>query len=225
MNNLNFEELEKPLIKLRKYQSFLEQAKELGYKYLSQMIITEYFDNKKTTRQITSMLGTTTLAWLNDFFRTNKILARPTGVKVQMLSPSDDYKKIDDKLNIRDYENIIKVVNGLGYKTISECVIDLYFTKHFTFKEIGERLDRSSTWALYLIKKLNLQPRNSGGDNNKKLTEELKEKILKDMQNIQPTWENCRNYLATNNIKLSPKTIQRLLRTQKCQKSQDLVSM
>lgn len=214
-----FENYDKQLNKLKKYNKYKKQAKKLGYKYLSEMLITEYFDKKKTTRQIASIAGTQTLTWIHNFFKNNGFILRPIGVPIKMLSIQDDLETIDEKLNIRDYAEKKQIAESLGYDNVSKAIVDLYFNKHHTFKDIGRIFKCSETWALYFVKKLNMQSRSKGGANHQKMTEELKEKILKDMKNIEPTWENCRNYLELNNIKLSPKTIQRLI---KCQKLQGL---
>jgi hypothetical protein len=205
---MDYKELEQSLKKLRHYESYFSKANELEYQYLSQMMITEYFYNMKTTRQIAELSGTKTLTWIHEFFKKNEIFLRPIGVKMNTISLDDLPDMIDKKLNLRDYESLKLKALELGYKTVNECIIDMYFNKHLTFKEIGEYFKQSNTWALYLIKKLNMQARNKKGGSHQKLTDKLKLKIINDLKTVEPTWQNCRDYLITNNIELSPKTIQ-----------------
>ena len=214
-----FKIYEEQFKKLKKYNHYKKNSKRAGYNYVSEMVIKEYFDNKNSTRHIANLAGTKTLTWIHNFFKNNGFILRPTGVPIKMLSIQDDLETIDEKLNIRDYAEKKQIAESLGYDNVSKAIVDLYFNKHHTFKEIGRIFKCSETWALYFVKKLNMQSRSKGGANHQKMTEELKEKILKEMKNIEPTWENCRNYLELNNIKLSPKTIQRLI---KCQKLQGL---
>jgi len=77
-----------------------------------------------------------------------------------------NYKKLDDSIKFRYYDDKINAVKSLGYSYISEAVIDLYINQEKSMPEIAKMMDGSITQQVIglWLKKWNIKRRTRGGD-------------------------------------------------------------
>ncbi len=216
------------LIKMKKHKSRLDIANKLGYTTLSEFLIDKYYNKQDSGLMIVKTLRETQPSWIYIFFKKAGLIVRPIGVYTIPILKTDSYQEMDRKLRLKFIKEKTASANRLGYQYVSEAVVEMYYTHKISLKIIGLRFDSSTTWVADLLKKMNLVTRSHGGSRYRKLTNELKTKITKDLSSEKPTWETLRAYLEKNEINLSPKTIQNFLKEVKlgtqCQKFQDFLS-
>jgi len=204
----------------KKYPSMLETAKQHGFETLSEFLIDQYFNKFNSARTIAAFFPQLNhFFWVCEFFQKIGLVCRPRGVTAKDITFKEPTNTIDKKLNIRDYEELISYANQNNYNSVAEAVGDLYFVKNITVSEISKRFNRTETWGNRILKQMvgqNLQSyKGHGGKRYVKLTETLKQQILKDFQSCNPTWQELVTYIKDKEITISPKTIQTFLKLQR----------
>jgi transposase len=223
--DLNYELLERTLYPVQRYDEYLEKANDAGCKYLSLYLVRQYFDNRISAIKIAKELEANQAVWIYTFFKRHNLIVRPIGTPYSKIEPDDSYEDVDKKLNLKFSEEKTETAEQLGFKTVSEAVVDLYYQQRFTLTEIGAMFNVSGTWTSLILRKMNRTLRKKGGKTYSKLTDQMKSKIIKDLEDTPPTWINIKEYLEIEEIELSPKTIQRFLKEMKlCQATQDFRS-
>lgn len=197
------------LKKRRTYKANLQSVKRQGYNTLTEFIIDKYYLDFLPARIIAQLISenTTNFMWILNHINKIGLICRPAGVTKKEVLYTDDWNVRDKKLNIRDKKEILTVAKTYGYQYVSEALIDMFFHKSFTFSEISKRFNKTTCWSIRIIEKMN-----HGGKRYVKLTDELKIKILKDLKTIEPKWNDIQQYLNNENIQISPKTVQRLIK-------------
>jgi len=77
-----------------------------------------------------------------------------------------NYKKLDDSIKFRYYDDKINAVKSLGYSYISEAVIDLYINQEKSMPEIAKMMKPAITQQVIglWMKRWNIKRRARGGD-------------------------------------------------------------
>ena len=191
----------------KNYNSSLESAKKIGCHTVHEAIVKLYCEDGLPANKIAIQLSSIPITLVTSFIKFQKLKKANGNIK-----PSDSYDVIDRKLfSSKVVEEKEPLLQEIGYKHISEAIVDMYFNKKCIMSDIANILQVASSFVAKTIKKMNLTPRKKGGKTYEKLTEEMKEEIEKDFKVIEPNWSNIRNYCLEKNISLSPRTIQRFL--------------
>ena len=200
---------EKYLAKKAKYPTFLENANNQGYSTVTECIC-DLYQKKQTSKQISDLLGLYPGAVLN--------VLRQCGIKTRGRSRNEVYastlcnfKEMDRVLfkNVNESETLKR----LGYTYYSEALSDLYYKKRLTIEDIANVFDSTIGTISYRLNKMCQPLREKGGKTYSKMTDDLKEKAANDFKTIEPSFKNIQQYCLEQGLNLSPKTLQRFLKT------------
>jgi len=203
---MDFEELDAKHLNTTRYEQRLTQAKIYNYKFVSEAIVDMYYNLGYSSRKISNKFNAKSQLWIFQFFKGIGLVARPTGARLYKIYAADNFEIIDKKINFKEIENKLETAKKIGCSYVSEAIVELYYNRYATLKDIGIRFNQSDTWVLKILKKINMQKKNT------RLSEDVKKKIKDDLRNVSLTWETIREYLEVNQISISPKTVQRLLK-------------
>jgi hypothetical protein len=199
---------------LQNLEELQQIANDNGYKYLSEMIIKMYFDDKKSGLEIASVLNVNKRV-VYEFLSEAGFVLRPKGMVATRISARDDFKEKDSKLNINFYQDKLKIANKMGYHFVSEAITDMYETRAMPLSRISKKFGASSTWGTSIQRKLNLKQNNVYSKISTRLSKKQFDQIKADFKKIEITNETVSNYVITKEIPISVKSLTKYLRQNK----------
>jgi len=196
---------EKTLSQKKKYPQLKKAANKNGYETVTGLICDLYQNRHYSSREIAKKLNWNAVAVLKILHKNDINTNRRRDI-LKKISAPDSYSEIDE-LILKDYVDKSSY-KELGYSYHSEALCDLYYNKSISLREIGEKLGFSHNRVHYQLKKMKGLVRKP-----QRLSDKIKTQVLIDFKHIEPSYKNIQQYCLEKEIYLSPKTIQRFLKT------------
>jgi len=197
------------LAKSKDYPHRQTVAIENGYQTVSEMIIKSYYNDHFSIADINTRFRQTnkTVSWLYYFFNRTNLLRRPIGIPSEIAIPIETFKELDRKYHFQFYREKLSIANGLGFKTVTEAVVHMYFDKHFNYERIGNIFKTSKVWTMILLNKIVLFDSSIAITH---ITPGIRKEII-DEFGVDEKWLSIRAHIIDLDFNISPRIIREMI--------------